>query len=131
MNTRNTKHKQQVIDLLSVTGVALSADEVLERLGESPNRVTVYRILDRLENEGIAHRVVGLNGKNYYSLCKAKCSDAGHVHNHAHFQCRLCLEVSCLEIEPSLPRHGDYQIEEQQVLLIGLCGRCSTHKSTS
>jgi Fur family ferric uptake transcriptional regulator len=124
VNTRNTKHKQRVIELLSVTGVALSADEVLERLDDGPNRVTVYRILDRLENEGVAHKVVGLNGKNYYSLCRSKCSDAGHVHNHAHFQCRTCLEVSCLEIQPALPKHGNYHIEDQQVLLIGLCDQC-------
>lgn len=110
--------------MLTVTGPALSADEVLERLDEGPNRVTIYRILDRLEREGIAHRVVGINGKSYYSRCETRCGGQGHVHNHAHFQCRGCQEVSCLEIEPALPRHGDYLIEDQQVLLIGLCKGC-------
>lgn len=124
MNTRNTRHKQSVIDLLSVTGQALSADDVHERLDKGPNRVTVYRILDRLEKEGLAHQVVGMNGKAYYSLCEHDCSDDGHVHNHAHFQCRKCLEMSCLEIEPHLPKHGEHLIEDQQVLLIGICAAC-------
>jgi Fur family ferric uptake transcriptional regulator len=124
VTTRNTKHKQHVIALLSVTGPALSADEVLDRLEDAPNRVTVYRILDRLEREGIAHRVVGINGTAYYSLCETQCGGHGHQHNHAHFQCRKCMEVSCLEIEPALPKHGAYLIEDQQVLLIGLCTTC-------
>lgn len=124
MSIRNTRHKQSVIELLSVTGPALSADDVYERLGDGPNRVTVYRILDRLEKEGIAHRVVGLNGKTYYSLCEHSCGDDGHVHNHAHFQCRNCMEMTCLAIEPHLPKHRDYLIEDQQVLLIGLCMAC-------
>ncbi len=122
---RTPKYKQQVIDLLSEVQIALSADEVLEQMHEAPNRVTVYRILDRLESEGTAHRIVGMNGKNYYSLCETSCNDEGHVHNHAHFQCRQCNELICLEIEPPLPANVKHKVEEQQVLLIGVCESCN------
>lgn len=124
MAIRQTRHKQRVIDLLSASKVALSADELSDALGAVPNRVTVYRILERLENEGIAHRVVGVNNKSYYSLCDT-CEQGHHAHHHAHFQCRTCSELTCLEFTTPLPRPPGFVVEDQQVLLIGLCAACS------
>ena len=124
MAIRQTRHKQRVIDLLAASEVALSADELSEALGAEPNRVTVYRILERLENEGIAHRVVGVNNKSYYSLCAA-CDEGHHQHHHAHFQCRKCSALTCLELNTALPRPPGFVVEDQQVLLIGLCGACA------
>lgn len=122
---RNTKQKQGVIDVLKEHKEALSADEVLDKLDLKVNRVTVYRILERFEQEGIAHRVVGLEGKSYYALCSDEC-DSGHHHDrHAHFQCKSCKSLRCVDAEVIRPKLDNVQIESVSVLLTGLCESCS------
>jgi len=123
MERRNTKQKQGVIDVLKHNEIALSADEVLEKLDLKMNRVTVYRILERFEQEGIAHRVVGLEGKNYYALC-SDCDAEHHHDRHAHFQCRECKSLRCVDVEVIRPKLDNVKVEECRVLLTGLCEVC-------
>lgn len=120
---RNTKQKQGVIDVLKEQKEALSADEVLDKLDLKVNRVTVYRILERFEREGIAHRVVGIEGKSYYALC-SDCDAEHHHDRHAHFQCRECKSLRCVDVEVSRPKLDHVQIESVSVLLTGLCETC-------
>ncbi len=126
MAIRQTRHKQRVIDLLAASKVALSADRWVRRLGAEPNRVTVYRILERLENEGIAHRVVGVNNKSYYSLCTACVTGAATSIITPIFSAWHNAALTCLELRRQLPRPPGFVVEDQQVLLIGcvlgLCG---------
>jgi Fur family ferric uptake transcriptional regulator len=123
MERRNTKQKQGVINVLKTHDMALSADEVIEKLNLKMSRVTVYRILERFEQEGIAHRVVGLEGKNYFALC-SDCDSEHHHDSHAHFQCRECKSLRCVDVEVIRPRLSDVKIEECRVLLTGLCETC-------
>jgi len=123
MERRNTKQKQEVINVLKAHDIALSADEVMEKLALKMNRVTVYRILERFEKEGIAHRVVGFEGKNYFALC-SNCEPEHHHDRHAHFQCRECKSLRCVDVDVIRPKLDNVQIEECRVLLTGLCETC-------
>lgn len=109
--------------MLKAHDIALSADEVLDKLDLKMNRVTVYRILERFEQEGIAHRVVGFEGKNYFALC-SDCDAGHHRDGHAHFQCRECKSLRCVDVEVIRPQLSDVKIEECRVLLTGLCEVC-------
>lgn len=125
MTTRNTLHKDSVWHILTETKVALSADEVLEKITSKINRTTVYRILDRFEEEGKVHKIIGLDQKAYYSPCKSgQCGHHHHHDTHAHFQCKKCFRLQCIELETALPSIKSLEIETQQVLLIGLCKNC-------
>ncbi len=131
MERRNTKQKQGVIDVLKSSEAAMSADEVLDQLMTKMNRVTVYRILERFEQEGVAHRIVGLDGKNYYALCAEDCHAHAHSDYHAHFQCKKCKNLTCVDVEVSQPKLDNYKIEECQVLLTGLCAECLDVSTTA
>lgn len=125
MEKRNTKQKQGVIEVLKGNSVAMSADEVLEKLDTKANRVTVYRILERFEQEGLAHRIVGLDGKSYYAICADNCDEEHHHDYHAHFQCRLCKTLTCVDVQIVRPKLNNVKIEDCQVLLTGLCEACA------
>lgn len=125
MEKRNTKQKQGVIDVLKGNTIAMSADEVLEKLDTKANRVTVYRILERFEQEGLAHRIVGLDGKSYYAICADTCDEKHHHDYHAHFQCRQCKTLTCVDVQIVRPKLHNVKIEDCQVLLSGLCEACA------
>lgn len=122
-NLRMTKSVKTLLKVLEETNNAVSAVGLAEQLEEKMNRVTVYRILDRLEEEGILHFFRGNDGIKYYAKCKQHASSP-HLDSHPHFQCRDCGKVECLHIDISIPSVSDYKIDSAQLLLVGQCGDC-------
>jgi Fur family ferric uptake transcriptional regulator len=120
---RKTRNLELVLDAFRNTQEALSAHLLIERLPVDVNRSTVYRLLDRLEDDGVVHSSLASENIRFYALCK-ECNQSGHVHSHAHFQCTSCSQVVCLEQEVALPTLNQYRVDEAQVLLKGQCATC-------
>jgi Fur family transcriptional regulator, ferric uptake regulator len=124
--TRNTKAKQAVLEELEKSPYALSQPDIFDRLKGTCNRVTVYRILDRLVGENRIHKVVNVDGIINYALCNDCDSNEIHSHDHLHFSCTQCKHIECLEEQQiiiDLPK--DYQIKEIFLTISGVCPRCS------
>lgn len=60
---------------------------------EKIDRVTLYRVLDWLIEKGLAHKVISDD-----RIWRFRVSDhETQQHQHAHFKCRQCKKVICLE----------------------------------
>ena len=127
---RNTTAKDSVLRLLSNSTKALSHEAIARQIEPVINRTTIYRILNRFCEDGIAHKVVGGDGKQYFSV-RGNCG--GHVlpEHHFHFRCTNCQTLECMdeEVEFSLPE--GYRLEASNCLLTGTCRKCSlaSHRS--
>ena len=120
---RKTRNLELVLDAFRNAQEALSVQLVMERLPADVNRSTVYRLLDRLEDDGVVHSFLASENIKFYALCK-ECNQSGHVHSHAHFQCTSCSQVVCLEQQVAVPTLNQYRVDEAQVLLKGQCATC-------
>ena len=123
MKRRNTASKQQVLNTLKSYGSAMSHDMITSEI-TGFDRATIYRVLNRFCDDGIVHRIVGDDGKQYFALC-INCAEKKHKHNHFHFRCTQCGKVECLqgEIKVSLP--ADYALHNFNGVVSGLCSRCT------
>ena len=120
---RRTKSVQMLLDIFKQSTDAISTVDLVERLNSSMNKTTVYRILERLEEDGVLHSFVDKNGLTWYASCMG-CSPKQHTDMHPHFQCRDCGKVVCLAMEisvPSIPRH---RVDSAEILLVGQCADC-------
>jgi len=120
---RLTQGRRQLLEVLLRADHPLSHQELLEASGLS--RVALYRALDAFRQAGLVHRIEAGDRLWRYAMCSC-----GHsVHCHPHFTCRVCGAVECLN-EVSLPtvslREMGYRVEEQEVYLRGICGKCSS-----
>lgn len=119
---RNTPVKQAILELLEQSEAALSQDMIEQRLPIAADRATIYRMLQRFCDDGLAHRAVSDEGKSYYALCR----DCGqkHTHDHFHFRCLSCEKVECLHepVELRLPR--GYRAEQLNCWVSGYCRDC-------
>ena len=98
---RNTPAKKIILDLILKSDVALSHSEIQHFTAGVCDRVTIYRILERLINEDLIHKSVNIDGLIKYAACN-HASD-NHYHQHVHFSCQICNLVTCLNnIEPKL-----------------------------
>ena len=104
---------------------AISAIELIRRLNKQLNKTTVYRLLDKLEDDGILHSFLGKNGIKWYAKCN-NCSTAGHVDMHPHFQCINCGKVDCLPIDLTIPSIPNREVITSQILIQGKCELCSS-----
>ena len=104
---------------------AISAIDLIKRLADKLNKTTVYRVLDRLEDDGIVHSFLGNNGIKWYAKC-SDCSHREHRDTHPHFECLSCGKVDCLEVDVHIPNIPNRQILASQVLIQGTCETCVT-----
>ncbi|MEN7551654.1 transcriptional repressor [Rapidithrix thailandica] len=124
MKRRNTQSKQEILNVLKESGKALSHDMIQSEIPSKTDRATIYRVLNRFCDDGITHRIVGDDGKQYFALC-LDCSQKKHKHNHFHFRCIECGKVECLENEITVPLPEGYVSQSFNGLISGLCKDCS------
>lgn len=112
-----------MLELFEQTNAALSAVDLVERFKSKMNKTTVYRILDRLEDEGVVHSFKGKDGLQWYEGCK-ECTSLHHKDLHPHFQRLDCGKTQCLDLELSIPSVPQHKIDSAELLLFGQCEDC-------
>lgn len=121
--SRKTNSVKAVLRIFEDTSNALSVKELVGKLNGEMNKVTVYRILQRLEDDGMMHSFIGKDGLRWFARCK-ECAPSGHSDAHPHFQCRVCGKTECLNFEIYFPEIPNYQVDKAEILLIGQCEDC-------
>ncbi len=116
---RVTPSRVRVLAALLHAGATLSHHDLEARLAPI-DRVTLYRVLEWLVEQGIAHRVSGTDRVWRFGI-------AGDAHDgHAHFQCNGCGKVLCLAEAPtrSVPVPRGYRSQAVELTVKGLCADC-------
>lgn len=122
--SRNTFAKARILELIQESDCALSQPDIQHLLEGLCDRVTIYRILDRLAEEGAIHRIVTVTGTVNYAACHT-CVEKHH-HNHIHFSCNKCKQITCLEqVEPNYQLPAGYQEIDAYFTISGICTNCS------
>jgi Fur family transcriptional regulator, ferric uptake regulator len=126
---RNTKSKQSVIEVMTAKGTAMSHAEIYEKLVGVCDRVTVYRILDRMVEDDEIHKIADTDGSVKFALChhhdENESHHHSHSHSHVHFKCQNCLDITCLEdVLPVYQLPDKYQAKEVSFSIAGICPKC-------
>lgn len=119
---RITQPRLQVLATLLGADQALSHHEIEQLLaGQSIDRVTVYRVLDWLVSQRLAHRISGQD-----RIWRFSARVDGHDH-HGHFQCVNCGKVVCLTEVPeqSVKLPAGYRLDRVELVATGLCNTCT------
>ena len=123
---RITRGRKLVLDALLAAERPLSPyalHDLLAGRGEKVDTVSIYRTLETLENNGIAHRVAFSGG---YLPCRLE----DHPGCHHHLICRECgvvEEVDCPgmgAVEKGAAEESHFRIERHLVEFVGLCPGC-------
>jgi Fur family ferric uptake transcriptional regulator len=119
---RVTQGRILVLEALQAAGRALTHHEVEAAVAGPLDRVTVYRVLDWLTREQIAHKIPGDDRVWRFTIAGRR-----QPHHHAHFQCTDCSQVICLDdmpttLRPRLP--AGYRSVGVEVTVKGQCKAC-------
>ncbi|MDO5979687.1 Fur family transcriptional regulator [Flavivirga spongiicola] len=121
---RNTPTKEAVLNVLKKEGKAMSQNSIEKKISIAINRATIYRVLNRFCDDGILHRIVAEDGKQYFAL-STKTNKIKLVENHLHFMCIKCETLECLPAEVNFSIPDTYLVENVNCVLSGTCKECS------
>lgn len=119
---RVTGARVAILSLLTTANRALSHRDVEQALAtDHVDRVTVYRVLDWLTSEGLAHKIA--DDQRVFRFSVVGDRDAPH----AHFKCRTCGDVFCLPTgaPPKLKLPAGFKSEVVELSIKGTCARCA------
>lgn len=125
--TRQTRQRAAIVRGLSAAGGFRSAQALhgeLRARGDGIGLATVYRVLQRLAEEGVVDRVRAAGGETAYRLCGAD----GH---HHHLTCRMCglaVDVTGSGVEAwaaATAREHGFAEADHTVEITGVCPRCA------
>ena len=121
---RKTKAVATVLQIFEEESESKSVVHLIGLVKNKMNKTTVYRILDRLERDGIIHSFNGKDGLKWYAKCEG-CSANHHSDKHPHFQCTKCDKVECLSVEIKIPSIKNHKVDSTDIFLMGQCEVCS------
>jgi Fur family ferric uptake transcriptional regulator len=122
-NLRRTGPRVAILSVLMHTRKPLTQEEISAKLGPAiPNRVTIYRVLERFCKAGLVHKAFMQKRAWHFELAD-RCTES---QCHPHFMCKKCGVVSCLVGVPVSIVKGvkGFVIHRQRVQLEGLCPQC-------
>lgn len=120
---RSSAVRNKILQILMQKKQALAHKDFQIFLEDFCDRVTIYRALDKLYEDGKIHKITGADGVIQYAVCN-DCHEKHH-HDHIHFNCLECKKVSCLETKPVINLPNGYQTKEIQCLVSGICPECA------
>lgn len=124
---RVTRQRIIVLDFLLGQDKSLTHHEIQDRLSdEALDPVTLYRVLEWLTENELIHRIAGAD-----QVWRFSAGAGQHAHEHAHFQCTKCDQVTCFTEVP-LPRKiklpAGFESQEMDFLIKGTCPHCARKK---
>ena len=124
MKRRNTISKEAVLSILTASKKAMSQDAIEKQIEVDVDRATIYRVLNRFCDDGLIHKIVADDGKQYFAVC-TKCEDMKVPDNHFHFRCTNCQTIQCLPSMVNFSMPEGYTVERLNCVIIGVCNECS------
>lgn len=122
---RKTLARETVLSILLDTTRALTHQEIVDMARKkklSADRVTIYRVLNWLVGQHLAHKITLTEGIARYNAIQ------NEAQSHAHFHCTRCGRIICLEelnigFISALPQ--GFQFGNAEITIEGRCPHCS------
>ena len=121
---RSTPTKAAVLDVLTQAGTAMSQEAIEQKIDIKINRATIYRVLNRFCDDGVVHRIVAEDGKQYFAV-DVESDKKPLAKHHFHFKCTKCEVIECLPFEVKYALPESYSVETVNCILTGTCKGCS------
>lgn len=134
MTGYRTRQREALLDYFARhRGQAMSAQALAQAVRDDPavtpkpGRSTVYRLLQKLADEGLVKRYMQDNSRQFvYEMT----DQDEHCSEHLHLKCMTCEKLIHLDREETgrvrrdVARDG-FQLDSRHTVLFGLCADCS------
>ena len=123
--TYNTKQKGNILNTIKSFNHEFTVKELHDKL-DSIGLTTVYRLVDKLVEEGTIKKTIGKDNNTYYQylgVCEHK--------NHFYLKCEKCSKlehVDCdciINLWDHINKEHGFNPSNDQIIIGGICKKCN------
>ena len=124
--TYNTKQKDIIIDLIKNKKSEFTVKDIYEELKGKTGLTTIYRLVDKLINDGLLTKNIDSNNITYYQYLE-KCSHE----NHFYLKCTNCkqmihIDCDCItDLVSHIYKEHNFSPNQEHIIIEGICSNCS------
>ena len=120
-----TKQKDLIFKEIIKQNQEFKAQDIYEALDGKVGLTTIYRLIDKMFQEGLLNKTIGDANVAYYQYLE-KCNHE----NHFYLKCEKCgniIHVDCdciTDLINHIAKNHDFKINNERIVINGKCSKC-------
>ncbi len=121
----NTKQKDIIMSSILDHHNRFTAKDIYDDVKDTTGLTTVYRVIDKLVNEGKISKYLDDNNNSYYVYLE-ECN----LDNHFFLRCDKCgsvihIDCDCIkELSEHISKDHKFKINNEHIMINGICNSC-------
>ena len=122
----NTKQKDIILDLIKKNHHEFTVKDIYEDIKDSVGLTTIYRLVDKLVDEGRISKTIGKDNQTYYQYLE----ECDHE-NHFYLKCDNCgtmthIDCDCIgDLSKHISKEHKFKLNESNIIINGICSKCN------
>ena len=122
----NTKQKEKILELISNINKSFTVKDVYLSLNKKVGLTTIYRLVDKLVDDGIISKSIDSNNITYYQYL-GHCDED----NHFYLKCTNCeklihIDCDCInDLKNHIFKEHNFISNKDNIIIEGLCNKCN------
>lgn len=123
----NTKQKDLILNIIKKEKKEFTIKDVHSKINGKTGLTTIYRLVDKLVEDGILDKHIGKDNKTYYQYLE-KCENK----NHFYLKCESCgkvvhIDCDCIEdLSNHIMNHHKFKTDRKNIIINGTCDKCNS-----
>lgn len=124
-DTYNTKQKELILNIIKKQKKEFTVKDIYNEVKNKTGLTTVYRLIDKLVEEGIVTKNIGKDNKTKYIYLE-KCEEE----NHFYLKCKNCktmkhVDCDCIkELLNHILINHKFTADKKNIIINGICENC-------
>ena len=121
----STKQKDIITNIIKNKGKEFTVKDIYEEVKDSVGLTTVYRLIDRLVNDGVIKKYITNDNITFYEYLE-KCEEE----NHFYLKCEKCkilehVDCECInELYNHINNKHNFKLNKENIIISGICVNC-------
>lgn len=123
--TYKTKQKDLILNVIKNINYEFTIKDLYEKLDDKVGLTTIYRLVDKLVDEGVLIKNISKDNITYYQYLES-CDEK----NHFFLKCDNCgkldhIDCDCIdELSNHIIKHHKFELNRDHIIINGLCEKC-------
>lgn len=124
-DTYNTKQKELILKIIKKQKKEFTVKDIYEEVKDKTGLTTVYRLIDRLVEEGVIAKTIEKDNKHKYQYLE-KCEE----NNHFYLKCKNCktmkhVDCDCIkDLSNHILINHEFITSKENIIINGICKNC-------